>query len=350
MGTPLQILVAESNRFPAEAVSSLRQLGRVTLEDLQPAELRERACEADLLWVRLRTAIDAEFMTAAARLQVIASPTTGLNHIDLEAARRHQIEVISLRGETEFLKDVRATAEHTIGLALNLLRHTPAAIESGLTGEWNRDLFVGSEIFGKTIGIVGYGRLGRIVARYFAAFDAEVLVTDPHIDPQDVVAPARWVRLDELLAESDLVTLHVNLSPDATRFFDARKFERMKQGSYLINTSRGEVIDEHALLAALEKRHLTGAAVDVLTNEFEVDRSPMVEYARTHPNLLITPHIGGCTRESMEKAEVFLAQRVVDFFRGSGSRAICNGGVSNAVSLSASPRPGIQEGTQPCAG
>src|SRR5262249_11149941 len=137
---------------------------------------------ADILWVRLRHQIDVEVIAAAPHLKLIATPTTGLNHIDLREAQRNGIEVVSLQGENEFLQDVRATAEHTVTLILALLRHVPASLEHVRGGGWNRDLFKGHELCGKVIGIVGYGRLGRIVGRYLSVFDAHILVADPHLD------------------------------------------------------------------------------------------------------------------------------------------------------------------------
>jgi D-3-phosphoglycerate dehydrogenase len=205
---------------------------------------------------------------------------------------------------------IRATAEFTVLMILAALRSLPGAVDHVQTGSWNRDLFQGRELFGKTVGIVGYGRLGRIVGRYLAAFDMRVLVHDPILQKASI--PLR-----ELLAASDIVTLHANWTLENDRFFDAACFNLMKPGSYFVNTARGELIDEKALLESLKSGKLAGAALDVLANEPASDmRShPLVEYARSHSNLIITPHIGGCTKESMEKTEIFLAKKVCAFLR-----------------------------------
>ncbi len=310
--SPFSILVAESNGFPRAAAETLRLAANLKLADLDRNQLLREARAADVLWVRLRNLIDAEVIEAAPRLKIIVTPTTGLNHIDLVEAERRDIQILSLRGETEFLKEVRATAEHTIGLILALVRNTAAASASVLKGAWNRDLFRGDELYGKTVGVVGYGRLGRIVARHLRAFEMRVLTYDPQLNPTSVEDGVEFVSLPELLRQADIVTLHVNLCAETSGFFGALQFAAMKRGARLINTSRGELIDEQALLAALSSGHLAGVALDVLSNENSggMENHPLIKYARHHPNLLITPHIGGCTSESMEKTELFLAEKL----------------------------------------
>jgi D-3-phosphoglycerate dehydrogenase / 2-oxoglutarate reductase len=308
-----KILVAESSGFSSEAVASLRDHGDLVLADLDRAGLLSEVKGAGVLWVRLRHRIDAEVLAAARGLKIIVSPTTGLNHIDLNEAQRRDIKVLSLQGETEFLKDIRATAEHTVGLMLALLRRVPSAVDDVKKGQWDRDRFKGRELFGKTIGIVGHGRLGRIVGKYLRAFDARILVSDPHVDQETVDPPISVVRLNDLLHESDIVSLHVSLSDRTQSFFGKEQFSRMKAGAWFINTARGELLDETALLDALWSNRLAGAALDVLCEESSngMIHHPLVAYAREHNNLIITPHIGGCTVESMEKTETFLAGRLL---------------------------------------
>jgi D-3-phosphoglycerate dehydrogenase / 2-oxoglutarate reductase len=311
-GSRSKILVAESSGFSSEAAALLREQGELVLADVDRTGLLSAVKEADVLWVRLRHQIDAEVLAAASRLKIIVTPTTGLNHIDLKEAQRRDIKVLSLQGETEFLKDIRATAEHTVGLMLALLRRVPAAVDDVKKGNWDRDRFKGRELFGKTIGIVGHGRLGRIVGKYLRAFDARILVSDPHVDQETVDSGLSVVGLDDLLHESDIVSLHVSLSDRTQSFFGKEQFSRMKAGAWFINSARGELIDETALLDVLRNGHLAGAAVDVLCDEQfnNMQNHPLVSYAQAHDNLLITPHIGGCTVESMEKTEVFMAKKL----------------------------------------
>lgn len=311
---PVEILVAEAEGMSEDAVAALRRAGRVTLGDLDRPALLRAVGGAAVLWVRLRHRIDAEVLDAAPELRAVATPTTGLNHIDLDEAARRGISVLSLRGETEFLKNVRATAEHTVNLILALLRHTPAAARHVTEGGWSRDLFRGEELQGKTVGIVGYGRLGRIVARYLNAFDATLLASDVR-DDLDADPWVTVVPLPELFFRSDIVTLHASLTPESHGFFGREQFARMKPGARFINTARGELIDEVALLECLQDGRLAGAALDVLSGERPAGMGdhPLVRYARENANVIITPHVGGCTRESMETTERFLAEKVARF-------------------------------------
>jgi D-3-phosphoglycerate dehydrogenase len=292
----------------------LAQIGDVNLADLDRATLLRHVSEADILWVRLRTRIDSEVLGAATRLKTIVTPTTGLNHIDLTEAERRGIRVLSLKGETSILRNVRATAEHTIALILALSRRLPQAWRHVREGGWTRDLFVGSEIFRKTAGIVGYGRLGCLVAGYLACFGARVLVCDRPNASLRAPASIEVVGREELLRLSDIVSVHVDLNPETAGFFGATEFEQMKPGALFVNTARGELVDEPALLHALRSHRLAGAALDVLGGENAngMGSHPLVAYAKDHDNLLITPHIGGCTKESMQMTELFLAQKLND--------------------------------------
>ncbi|HKC25359.1 MAG TPA: NAD(P)-dependent oxidoreductase [Thermoanaerobaculia bacterium] len=269
--------------------------------------------EADVLWVRLGYRVDAELLAAAPRLRAIVTPTTGLNHVDLEAARERGIAVLTLRGQTDFLRDVRATAEHTILLMLALLRHFPEAVRHVNDGGWNRDLFRGRELHGATVGLVGFGRLGRLVARTLLAFGSRVLASDPHVPPAAAPEGVALVPLHELLRRADIVSLHASLGDESRGFFGFPEIGAMRRGALLVNTARGELVDEYAVLAALEGGRLGGAALDVLADEDPrgMAHHPLVAYAREHPNLIVTPHVGGCTLESMEKTEVFMAETLV---------------------------------------
>lgn len=316
MAEKIRIVITESKGLSPLALGILSQLGEVRLADATQRDLAGLAADADVLWVRLRNRIDAEVMAAAPHLKLIASPTTGLNHIDTAEAARRGIEIVSLQGATEFLEGVRGTAEHTIGLMLALLRDVPAAFRHVRYGGWNRDLFKGHELYGKSVGVVGYGRLGRIVARYLQAFEACVLATDPNVRENELEKGVRLVSLPELLPACDIVTLHANLTAATVHMFGKTQFGSMRAGSWFINTARGELVDDAALLDALRTGWLAGAAVDVISGEQSAGRlkNPLITYARRHSNLIITPHLGGCTAESMEKTEIYLAKQVAAKF------------------------------------
>ena len=312
-----RILVAESDRFTPQAAAMLEALGPVRFAQLGRRALINDIADVEVLWTRLGNYVDGEILDAAPALRLIVSPTTGLNHIDLAEAEARGVRILSLRGETDFLKEVRATAELTIGLMLAVLRHIPGATRHVQAGGWDRDLFRGNELYGKTVGVIGYGRLGRIVASLLLAFGCKVLASDPRARREDLALDVTFVSQEELLRRADLVTIHVNLNVRNRGFFGAEAIRQMKAGSWLINTSRGELIDEVALLKALESGRLSGAAMDVLQDEHTLldHPNPLVSFAAEHPNLIITPHIGGCTVESIQKTEVFMAEKLQRFLQ-----------------------------------
>ncbi|MDX1964647.1 MAG: NAD(P)-dependent oxidoreductase [Pirellulales bacterium] len=308
----LQLLIAESDRFSPRALATLQRHFTVTCADLDRAALLSSIAPYDALWVRLRNQIDQAVFRAAPRLRWVMTNTTGLNHIDLAAAANAGVRVVSLRGEVDFLRQIRATAELTLGLILALVRHLPRAVAHPLAGGWNRDLFEGRELAGLTAGIVGYGRLGSQVAKYLHAMDLRVLTCGPSLRQADVAPEISVVSERELLAQAEIVSLHADYTSENDGFFGARHFAAMRPGAYFINTARGELIDEAALLDSLQTGHLAGAAVDVLRDERSTGMAahPLIQYAQTHDNLLITPHIGGNTRESLHKTEDFLAEKL----------------------------------------
>jgi D-3-phosphoglycerate dehydrogenase len=197
---------------------------------------------------------------------------------------------------------------------LSLLRRIPAAAEHVRTGGWNRDLFRGRELFGHTAGLVGMGRLGEITAGYFKAFGMDVLGYDPRGDfPHH--AARRVDSLVELMAQSDVVSVHVNYEPQTRHLIGRRELAAMRKQAVLINTSRGGIIDEQALAEAIETGAIAGAALDVLDGEPQTAGHPLVKLAQNTDRLLIVPHVGGNTLESFEKTECFLAARVLEALR-----------------------------------
>ena len=307
-----KILVAEPLDFTPEAVRILEQVGEVYLNEVNDYEISRVFQDYDVCWFRHARKIDRKILGDNPRCKIIATATTGLDHIDLKACEELNIKVVSLKGETEFLKTVRATAELTVALALALMRRIPQAAQSVKDGIWNRDLFRGNELYGKTVGIIGVGRLGSIVADYFKAFGMNVIGYDPRHDFPNNVA-RRVSSLQELLSQSSLVSIHVSYNETTRNLIGEKEFAAMKDGAVLINTSRGGVIDEDALLEVLKNGKLSGAALDVLQGEPNIDAThPLIVYAREHENLLIVPHIGGNTHESFVKTETFIARKVVE--------------------------------------
>lgn len=311
MSTRRRVLVAEPEGFSPAVLSLLRQAADVELHACTRGELRRAFGVYDAIWVRLGHRIDRDIVVGGSRCRVLAVPTTGLDHIDLDACQKRGVRVVSLRGEVAFLRDVRATAELSVCLALALVRKLPQAVASVRAGRWERDRFRGRELYGKTAGIVGIGRLGNIVGSYFAGLGMHVIGFDPN--PMEPGAQIERVEtLDVLLRSADLVSVHVSYDASTRNLIDRRALLLMKNSAILINTSRGGVIDELALLDALEKGEISGAALDVLDGEPEIDGDhPLVRAAATRDDLLLVPHIGGNTVESFEKTERFIARKVI---------------------------------------
>ena len=316
----IRILNAEPVGYCDEARTLLRAIGDLDERSVSSrAELLSIIPQYDVLIVRLAFQIDREVIDAGVCLHVIASATTGLDHIDVEYAQSRGIVILSLKGETEFLRSIPAAAEHTWALLLALIRRISWAYQSVLDGEWNRDAFRGHDLEGKRLGIVGLGRIGERVARYGLAFEMDVGAYDPYKREAISSQVTRFDRLSKLLTKSDVVSLHVPLNAETLRMISHQEFSTMKPGALLVNTSRGAVIDEAALLQALSSGHLGGTALDVLCDENTLpskESHPLIEYAKTHRNLLITPHLGGATCESMERTEVFMANKLKIFLSG----------------------------------
>lgn len=242
----------------------------------------------------------------------MSPPVTGLNHIDTVACAEHGVRIISLKGETEFLKEVRATAEHTLLLTLALLRKLVPAVESTISGTWDREPFKGNEIFKKTVGIIGFGRLGKIVSDYYKVLGAKILIYEKYPNAELLNSP-EFVDLETLLRKSDIVSLHINFLPENIEFFSTRHFSLMKPSAVFINTSRGQLVDAIALKNALNKGEISGTALDVISDEFDLSNSPEMELLTSNKlsNLIITPHIGGNTWESFDKTEKFIYNKLI---------------------------------------
>lgn len=271
--------------------------------------------EISAIFPNTKMMLDRRVIDAAPKLKLICTPSTGTDHIDKAYCAQKGVEVMSLTKDMDVLKTITSTAEHAFGLTLNIVRNMPWAFDHARQGGWDYTLFRGRELQGRTVGIVGYGRLGGMYSRFARGFDMKVLAHDPLIKITD-----DWVEqvsLDELLKRSEIVTLHVHLTPETRGMVDKTWFDRMK-GVYFINTSRGGLVDERALIAALDSGKVKAAGLDVLDGEIEGDMSghPLIRYAREHTNVMITPHCGGMSIDGQEKAFTHAAGKLAKFFHG----------------------------------
>ncbi len=288
--------------------------GLAEFEQLPPERetVLERIGEFDAYIATLRFRADREFLDRAVNLKAIFTATTGLDHIDLDYAAEKGIAVYGMKNDREFLDNITATAELALTLLLALLRNLPWSFDSVKQGQWNRERYKGHQLSGKTMGILGYGRLGTILAQYARALRMKVLATDIKEITDSEVQP---VSLDTLLRESDVLSIHVHLDDTTRHLIDRQALGKMKPSAVLVNTSRGGIVDEAALLEALESGRLAGAAVDVIDGEWMENKleHPMIRYAQSHENLLISPHLGGACYEAQLASIENVLEKLRDF-------------------------------------
>ena len=249
------------------------------------------------------------------RLRLVYTPTTGLDHLDLDAIDEFGIEMRCIRTEHDLLDQVTSTAELAFTLMLAVARKISSAHNAAMLGHWARDEFRGHQFAGKTLGILGVGRLGRMMIDYGRAFRMNVIGCDPN--PLRCVDGLDYVDFDTLAARADVISIHIHLTPQNEHFIDADRIARMKDAVILVNTSRGGVIDEAALLAALESGKVGGFGADVIDGKWRDDlaQHPLIVFAREHDNVTIVPHIGGITHESQFITCQFIAQKTAHLIR-----------------------------------
>ena len=303
------ILISENISGPA--VDRLSSRFNVTsLPELWKDQRRLVSMIGDFraLIVRNQTKVTAELLEAGVRLEVVGRAGVGLDNVDVGAATRHGVLVTSTPDQNAI-----SVAELALGMILALARKLPAADADTRQGNWNRQKFYGTELHGKTIGIIGAGKIGFLTARRAQAFGMKVLAYDPFVSRDNVLLSelsAELLPLDEVLERADVVSSHLPSTLDTAGLFNAEKFARMKAGALFINTSRGEVVIERDLAEALKSGHLGGAALDVRSKE-----PPQAGELETLPNVLLTPHIAAFTTEAQTRVTEAICddvERVLD--------------------------------------
>ncbi len=308
-------------KYQPENLATLEREFELTTLDSPEQDSAEILARTEVLFAPLGYMVDAAKIDACPRLKAIVSNTTGHPHIDVEYARGKSIFVACLKFAQAFLKTITPTAELTWGLLLALTRNLVPAHTAALGGVWDRRPFGGRAMLSSlSLGIVGHGRLGTMVARYGKAFGMKVRYYDPYVEVSSEGAE-RKPTLASLVEQSDVVTILVPHEKETEGMFSAEIFARFKPGSYLINTARGELLDWNALHDSLQSGRLSGAALDVFDGEFvpgfaaRFPSHPLLQYAREHSNLLITPHIGGSTVDAWRLTESHAIDMALDHLR-----------------------------------
>ncbi|HXH01276.1 MAG TPA: phosphoglycerate dehydrogenase [Xanthomonadaceae bacterium] len=279
-----------------------------------PGALARALVDVDALLVRSATAVSAEALADARQLRVIGRAGAGVDTIDVEAASARGIAVMNAPDGNTL-----AAAEHALSLLFALARHVPRADAGMKAGDWPKAGLTGFELEGKRLGVIGLGRIGSTVARKAQGLGMEVAAHDPFLPPAAAAHGSVPLKtLDQLLAWADVVTLHIPRTKETTHLLDARTLALMKPGAYLINAARGGLVDEAALVDALDAGHLAGAALDT----FATEPLPADSTLRQHPKLVLTPHLGASTGEAQQAVSTILARQVLDFF-ATGAVAGC---------------------------
>ena len=267
--------------------------------------LMQRVSAVDALIVRNRTPVTRELLNHAGQLKVIGRLGVGLDNIDLDAAKQANIQVLPATGANAV-----AVAEYVMSALLHLRRPMTSGFQAMVGGDWPREQFIGGEISGKTLGLIGFGQIAQIVAKRAAAFGMRIAYFDPYIDASEHDSVATAVSsLDELLALSDSVSIHVPLTEDTHRLMNSQRLALMKSGAILINTSRGGIVDEGALIHHIQTGHLGGAALDVFEHE-PLDELKGARFDGIDA-LILTPHIAGVTHESNRRVSQVTAENVL---------------------------------------
>ncbi len=298
--------------------------------DWDQDELERRIGEFDAILIRSATKMTAALIGLAGRLKVIGRAGTGVDNVDMDAATERGI-IVANAPESNSI----AAAEHTLALALALCRNVPQAHSSLVDGDWARSRYGGNELFGKTLGVIGFGRIGQLVAQRAHAFDMEVVAFDKFVSAERFreLGVEGLESSEELYRRADLITIHLPKTPETIGWIDAEAISRMRDGVRIVNCARGELIDLDALLAGLDSGKVAGAALDVFPTE-PFTEHPMFE----RDDIVVTPHLGASTAEAQDRAGIVTAEQV---------RAALTGGVvTNAVNIAA-VRPEAMEALAP---
>jgi D-3-phosphoglycerate dehydrogenase / 2-oxoglutarate reductase len=303
----MQIGILEPNQFSEKAITSLEKLGTVKIFN-EKDDLSKFLTDKHVIFVRLKYFLNKEMLNCATQLAYVCSPTTGHNHIDRDYLDLRGIKLISLKGEVSFLNTIRATPEHTFGLVLALLRNYKISFCDMQKNFKDRELLKGFEIYQKNIGIIGLGRVGRIISEYFTCFGAKV----SFFDIKEVTHSTKINKansLEELVNNNDVIILCASYSINNINMISENLLELMK-GKYFVNTARGELVNEPALLKKVQSNHFQGLAIDVLSNENGCHNLNKLRKLSRLRNVIITPHIAGATYESMSRTEEFIASKL----------------------------------------
>ena len=319
----MKVLIAD--QINEKGIDELKDIAEVIVQtDITPAELINTIADFDAIVVRSRTKVTQEVIEASRKLKIIARAGVGVDNVDVEAATEKGIMVVNAPESTSI-----TVAEHTMGIILSLARKISIADKSVKDGKWEKSKFMGSELSGKTLGVIGMGRIGSQVASRCKAFNMEVLVNDPYIT-EEVASRlgAEIVDRDTLFKNADVITIHVPLTSETRHSIAEKEFAIMKENAIIINCARGGIIDEEDLYQALSHGKIGGAGLDVFEKEPPED-NPLLSLE----NLVATPHIGASTREAQRDAAIIVAREIIKVLSGKSPKNVINMPVLDSETL-----------------
>ena len=259
--------------------------------------------------------LDKNLLKSANKLKVICTASTGTNHIDVAYAKQKKIKILCLKEDRSTINKISSTAEHAFALTFASIRNIVASFESVKKNDWDYTKFIGRQLDNLTFGIIGYGRLGKLYANYLKPFKSKIIVYDPYKNAKNKHIK-QVNNINSLLKESDVISLHVHLNNETNKMINKKSFIKMKKNVIIINTSRGEIIDDNDLIDFLKKFKDSKYATDVLTNEVTKSKNnKILRYSKKNSQVLITPHIGGMTKEAQEIAFNHSAKKLSYFFK-----------------------------------
>lgn len=310
----MKVLIAD--QINQKGIEELEDVAEVVARtDITPEELVNDIKDFDAIIVRSRTKVTRDVIEAASSLKIIARAGVGVDNVDVEAATERGIMVVNAPESTSI-----TVAEHTMGLILSLSRKISIADKSVKAEKWEKSRFMGMELNGKTMGIVGMGRIGSQVVIRAKAFGMDIIVYDPYITPEAAAElGVEVVSLETLLKNADVITIHVPLTPETKHLISRPEFEMMKDNTLIVNCARGGIINEDDLHEALSKGEINGAALDVFENE-PPENSSLLEL----DNVVLTPHIAASTSEAQRDAAIIVAKEIKKVFKGESPRNVIN--------------------------
>mgnify|MGYP006421447545 CR=1 FL=1 len=310
----MKLIITESGNFSTKAYNLLNSNFK-TIQLSDKSKLKEHIDSVEVLFIRLGIQLNKELLTKANKLKIICSPTTGLDHIDVKFCAERGIKIISLKNEQEFLGSIPSTAEHSWTLLQAVNRNLINAHNETIKQTWNRDKFKSFNLANKTIGILGYGRVGKQIANYAKAFKMKIVTYDEALEKNNDPDVHALETPEELFSIADFISIHIPYEEHNTKFVNRDLIAKMKNNACLINTSRGKIWDEEVVANALVNGKIRGVATDVVCqeNSKNIFSSPLFEVDTSRYNCIITPHIAGATYDSMKMTEEFIAEKLLEY-------------------------------------